>query len=307
VATVERGDLVRLESSDDGWYQVETEDGAVGWIRDDEAELLADDEDADDELGKPLLKRLRVRGGAHVGYTLVTQQVATAGVDGNPDGVPAQNYVLQGSSAAFGLFVDAALPVKPKIDVGLTLAYAGATSYPDLNNGAGMPSTGFKLHQVDGRGRVGYQLGVLGGLVASARLGVHYDVFAVDDVANFDSNPNRLPSDRLLGVTLGLGAEAAQLTPKLGARMRFDYMVGGSRKQTLNLEDGQSASTRALWFGVDVRYKVHAQFDLDVGYALQSAYTNFGAPAPNMRMNEGTGRERADLTHAIVVGASRAF
>jgi hypothetical protein len=170
-------------------------------------------------------------------------------------------------------------------------------------------NTGFTIHNFNLRAEGGYDARGGKALVLAARLGLHYENFAIANVTDLTKNNAKLPSEVFSGPTLGAAVTVGKLTDSLGLRVVLDTMlVGASRTQTKNLEDGSTPSSKALWLDAALTYRWRPGLALVGSYALAYATTDFGAPlASSQRGHTGTAVSRTDIYHTLTFGIAKAF
>ena len=142
-----------------------------------------------------------------------------------------------------------------------------------------------------------------------ARLGFRYQGFLIDNVTDMTKNPAKLPSEVLKAPTIGAALAIPHLSDKLGLRAWLDgILAGASVKQTTGLEDGKSASVKAVCVGATLTYKWKKDMDLQAGYELDLTSVDFGAPAMgNPRGHTGSDVSRKDYFHILTFGITRGF
>lgn len=296
VATADPGNYFLLEEKN-GWARIESEDGERGWVS---SKLLVSERG---EASGPT-KRV-IAANAKVGATFITQGIRTAG---GAVGIP-DNYNLSTSGVSVSLGGAYFMPLsKGKFLVGGELAYMGVKALPGIQYMG--KTTAISTHSIDLRAAGGYNLKNSLGMVAWGRLGYHYDVFSVGDVANLANNTAKLPSESLSGVALGAALTAPTITKTIGAQASVDALVVGSRAQTKGLEDGASPSAFAMWLSLGGTYQLRRATTIDAGYRLGYVSNSFGAQVEgSMRGHTATATSvtRVDLSHTISLGVSQTF
>jgi len=169
--------------------------------------------------------------------------------------------------------------------------------------------TGITLHNVNVRGLAGIDLKKKSGMAVFGRLGYRYQGFLVTDVANFTTNPAKLPSEVVKAPTLGAALSIPRRTGKIGIKFALDAIrFAASVKQTVGLEDGAAPSVKAVVLGTDFTYKVSKSFELMATYNLNYMAIDFGAPvASSMRNHMGTNVTRTDIFHMLTFGIAKPF
>lgn len=302
-------DTLFVESTKGKWTEVSVEEGDIGWILSSKLEMEGDDDSGDEGGGS---KKRIIDTRARLGFRLISQAVtSTGGANVWPD-----KYKIGSSSVAISLGGMLLFPYKKDFLVGGALDYDMAYAIPGISfdpDGANGPTPGnttsFTMHLVKVRAVGGYNFHKKNGLVALAKLGVHYESFMVANNTDLMKNTARLPSEVIKGPSLGLGLAIPRLTEKIGLTVNLDaVLIGGSVTQTKNLEDGQNPSVKRYTVSAVLNYEYSKGFDLNFGYDLNYASLTFGAPiATSMRMHTGTGVARTDLNHTVSAGISKSF
>lgn len=287
------------------WTFVENAEGDGGWI---ETDLLEIGTEGGGGGGGKRVIDLRARAG----LTIIQQGMRTAGssVLEVPD-----NYNIGTSSATLSIGAGILVP-KGKWLLGgeFTYDYAkamgGGVFYDPDGPDMPMPGAniGITLHNVNVRALAGLDLKKKSGMALFGRLGYRYQGFLITDVANFEANPARLPSEVVKAPTLGAAFSIPRLTDKIGIKFSLDAILfGASVKQTVGLEDGSAPSVKALVLGTGFAYKLKL-FDLMAAYDLSYMGVDFGAPvASSMRNHMGTNVKRTDIFHMLTFGIAKPF
>jgi uncharacterized protein YgiM (DUF1202 family) len=283
--------LVVLEQKG-AWMLVEDTDGDTGWIR--TAEVF--------EPGMRPDRAIRVD--ARVGFDRMSQVFRSDG------GERLANYDIGAAAAAVSLRADVVQKYGPKYLIGGELRYDLGKSTPGIRytDGTNAVDIAYTTHDVDARLLGGYDFHHPTGAAAFARLGYHYGMFAVADVSDFTRNLAKLPSETLAGPTVGLGGEVPRITDQIGARAHVDYLVAGSRAQTVGLEDGAVSTAGALWASLVVHYQWKPDMTIDVAYGYDWSKTVWTGAAPgSMRGTGATQAARKDVAHGLLVGLAKTF
>jgi uncharacterized protein YgiM (DUF1202 family) len=276
------------------WTFVENDDGDAGYVLTSKLER----EDAEADAG-PRARSIDLRG--RIGLARIARSVSQAG--GMPN--PPDNYSTGGASVTLSLGAEALYPYKDKFWVGgefnydLDKSLAGVT-YKD-------ESTGITYHNFNLRAEGGYDLQNAKAMVVFARLGLHYESFQVENVADLTINTATLPSQNITGPTIGAALAIGRLTPKLALRLNLDAMLLSSVTQTKNLEDGTGGSAKAVYLGGRLTY--HWKPSLDLQGILDVGYTSLGFSGPppdtSQRKHMGMGNvSSSDLLTTLTVGVS---
>lgn len=300
VFIAEEGDkLFVVRASKDGeWLFVEDEEGDSGWIA----------ADAVSKGGAGYeYPRLAYKADAGIGYT-------SMGMDFASDG--------QGTLAAYKIGVGAlSLGVGgqavysgygPSTLIMGDLRYRGTRANPGIrftDPASGMATdTAFLMHQVDAGASVGYRTTRADGLAAYGRAGYHYGKFDVQDVANFETNLARIPSELLKGFTLGVHVDVPRFNDKISLHAGFDMMVSGQRVQTVGLEDGLTSKVSAMWGVAHADYKLKSGTKIVADYRFWYSKTDWAGAAPgSMRGHNATTAARLDKAHTLTIGVGKSF
>lgn len=283
--------LVVLEEKGD-WFYVADPDGEEGWIQ-------------TSEVWEPGMRKDRAfRVDARLGFERLSQLFASTGQG------DLANYAVQSAAAAVSLRGDAVFKYGKNYLVGAELRYDLGKATPGIRyqSADAAADIGYMTHDIDARAVGGYDFHHKTGAVAWARLGYHYGMFAVDNVADFTQNLARLPSETLSGFTVGVGVELPRITPEIGGRLAADYLVMGKRAQTTGLEDGAVSTASAAWAGLVVTYQWKPDMTLDAAYGYEYAKTVWSGAAPgSMRGHAAESAARKDVTHGLFVGVAKSF
>jgi hypothetical protein len=183
-------------------------------------------------------------------------------------------------------------------------AFAGAAAVRYQTADGGVVQLGVQNHTIDGGVGAGVHLDTLGGLELRARLGLQV---GLDLIAGSAHAP--LPSDRVVGMTVGLGLGAPQLLTianrPFGVTLFGLALAPASRAQTEGLEEGTSSSTYGATFGGGLHYGLYKGLGLDAVYGYQVALTHFsGAAHRNVTI---TAADRASAQHLITFGLAYSY
>jgi len=283
--------LVVVEERDD-WMLVEDPDGDSGWI---EKSAIA-------EPGMRPERRIHLAG--RLGFDRIAQVFRS---DGD---ATLSNYDVSAAAATIALGADYLQKYGAKYLIGAEAHYDLGRSTPGIrySDGTNVVDIPFTTHDVDARLVGGYDFHHRTQAAVFARLGYHYSMFQVANVADFTKNLARLPSETLSGPTVGIAAEMPKLRDKIGARLHADYLVAGKRAQTTGLEDGQVSTVSALWAGLAVDYQWKSDITIAFAYAYDWSKTVWtGAATASMRGTNSTEAARKDTAHGITIGLAKAF
>ena len=303
------------------WLRVASERGEAGWVRSSRVRQSPVDASRPDASrvdarvdaapsARPAAARadkLVVRAAAGLGYSAIGQKFASGSSD------PRATYRLSSGAAVLGAGGEVvhALSERWVVAGDLGYRYSQATSgmhYTDPDTMTAV-DIGFKRHQFDLGARAGYALGGKLGMVASGRLGFHYDNLRIDEVRNFDSNLARLPSEVLRGVTVGALLDVPRLGARWSARVGLDALpLLARRTQTAGLEDGASSHTFAVRGGAVVAYALSDTYRVSGEYGYEYAKTRWSGVADgSMRLQAADWARRKDSAHLFVIGVGRSF
>lgn len=186
--------------------------------------------------------------------------------------------------------------------------FAGAAAYRYVNPADGsVIKLGVQAHTIDAGVSAGVHFNVVGGLSLRLRVGGQMVLNLVQpDVRT------KLPSDRILGMTIGLALNAPALFT-LGGRPFGAWLFGGGlvpaqRAQTVGLEDGARSSTFGAFFGGGLSFlvmppspqKYKGQLALEASYGYEFAATHY--TGLSRRNNTITVADRGSAQHLIALG-----
>ena len=191
-------------------------------------------------------------------------------------------------------------------DGSYTFVGAAALRYVQPTDGTTV-TLGVQAHTADVGLSAGLHFGVLGGLSVRLRLGGQMILNLVQpDVRT------KLPSDRILGMTIGLGVAAPALfhlaNRPFGVALFGGGLVPAARAQTLGLEDGAQSTTFGAFFGGGLSYALmapnpdhyHGQLALEAVYNYEFAATHY--TGLSRRNNSITIADRGSAQHLIALG-----
>ena len=296
-----------------GWLLVENARGVSGWVARSSLRVApaapaaappaAVERDAarsaqrqePDRATALLAGRRWIRAGAGIG-------IASLASDFSSDGTGELGaYRISASAAAASSSLELAVAPTRRLWMAADGGYQLALGIPGIRQrgaeeAAVAAPLGFAWHRFDGGGRLGLRVGT--SALAYARVGYHFEWFHVDEV----SNPGRLARESLSGPTAGLGLTAALGTSVL-LRARADLLVGGRRRQTPGLEDGEDSSALAAWGEIGVSYLAARSLAFAAAYSLGWAHTEWRGSSP--RQPDVTGAVRTDRSHLLLVGVEK--
>jgi hypothetical protein len=209
--------------------------------------------------------------------------------------VLSQRYVSDGKTAlsSYQYSVDSAVvrgsigyarPFARRLFFGLDGNYAyaggGAIRYP-----AGDPNqtqVSVQQHDADAGAQLGVHVDVLGGLDLRLRAGGRMTAHILQIKPSL-----QIPSDRLLGATVGLGLDAPQVTTigsvAVGLHVYGEALLHGSLQQGAGLSTGSSAGTWGGRFGGALSFELlrarRGSLTLFASYLYQIDLTHFTGPS----------------------------
>jgi SH3-like domain-containing protein len=298
VLTVRRGAklLVLDESASGDWIRVEDEDGEAGWI-------AADAVTASDGRSRPkrILAATARLGFASVGGTFDSNAAPTMGLN------PPVDYTFGSTAVSIAIGGEAVFAFKQDLYLGAGLEYLGCVATPGIRYASGQMAEdiGFKTHDIDARGLLGYDFHKPNGMTAWARLGYHYGMFSVANLQNLA----KIPSEVFKGPTVGAALRIPRLTNKLGAEASLDLVYPGARTQTKGNEDGTESSAMAATLQLGGSYAWKGAWALGAAYRLGYASTSWTGPSARVTgtMGAATAAKRTDIAHVLTVGLGRSF
>ena len=141
-------------------------------------------------------------------------------------------------------------------DASYTFAGAAALRYVLPSDGTAV-QLALQSHTIDGGVSAGVHFGVLGGLALRLRIGGQMVLNLVQPDVRV-----KLPSDRIIGMTIGLGLSAPALFTlgghPLGVSLYGGALAPAQRAQTVGLEDGAQSTTFGGFFGGAISFTVDA-------------------------------------------------
>jgi len=295
--TAEQKTVLYVGRTKGNWTRVSTEDGDAGWVL--SAQL---DMDRTEPVGGARTRMIYGRG--RLGVTVLNQSVATTGGEGVPD-----NYTAASLTYTVALGGTVLFPYGNRLWFGADLAFDYDKAAPGVQY---LDQTiAFTYYNLNARALVGYDLRRPSGLVVFGRLGLHYDSFQVDNVADFTKNTAKLPSQIITAPTIGAAVAMPRLASKLGIMVSVDAIVAGaSVSQTKNLEDGTGPSATAVYAGANAAYHLTRTMDVQLTYDLGYTMLSFSGmpPAGSVRGHTGTSvSSGTDVTHTFSAGIAYGF
>ena len=191
-------------------------------------------------------------------------------------------------------------------DASYTFIGASALRYIQPTDGSAV-TLGVQAHTIDGGISAGLHFHVLGGLSVRLRLGGQMVLNLVQPDVRV-----KLPSDRILGMTIGAGLSAPALFTlgghALGVSLYGGGIVPAQRAQTVGLEDGASSTTFGAFFGGALSFtvmqpnpeKYKGQLAIEAAYAYEFLATHY--TGLSRRNNTITVADRGSAQHLISLG-----
>lgn len=292
------GSKLFVVERDGKWIKVEDDNGNEGWVK------ASKVEDGGDSGPGYKWEKFAKRARANLGYASLTQNFTS-------NGTTDPSYKLSSAAAVLAVGGDVLYDYSPTYLIGGDIGYRLQIASPGIrySDGENSVNIGYKVHQIDLGVRGGYKLSKKTGMAAYGRLGYHYERFGINNVSDFEKNLAYLPSEILQGPTIGGIFEMPKLTEKFALRAGFDYLKFlASRKQTVNLEDGSTASPSALWLNLGTVYDWKADWKITGDYQFTYAKTDWsGTVEGSMRPQQATSASRKDSLHLLMIGLGRAF
>jgi uncharacterized protein YgiM (DUF1202 family) len=191
-------------------------------------------------------------------------------------------------------------------DVSYTFAGAAALRYIQPTDGTTV-QLGVQAHTIDGGVSAGVHFNVVGGLSLRLRLGGQMVLNLVQPDVRV-----KLPSDRILGMTIGLALAAPALFTLAGRPFGVSLYGGGlvpaQRAQTVGLEDGPQSTTFGAFFGGAISFvvmqqnqeKYKGQLAIEAAYQYEFVATHY--TGLSRRNNTITVADRGSAQHLISLG-----
>jgi uncharacterized protein YgiM (DUF1202 family) len=251
--------------------------------------------------------RVYLSPGVRAGIGIISQRFTSNGMS-----TPGNLANYESGTNAFG----AQLGIGVYGTVGKYLFFGGDASYTFLG-AAGIkyvfPTTNMtkvlamQVHTIDGGVAAGVHFNVLGGFNVRLRLGGQMILNLVQPDVDL-----KLPSDRIVGMTIGLGLGAPALFTLAGHPFGVQLFGGGlvpaQRAQTVGLEDGAQSTSFGAFFGGGLsftlmqpnleRYK--GQLALEADYSYEFVATHY--TGLSRRNNTITVADRGSAQHLIALG-----
>jgi hypothetical protein len=233
--------------------------------------------------------------GARAGIAILNQRFTSNGTGA------LTNYDL--STNAFGVQVGAvyirALGRYARLGLDASYAFAGGSGVRYQASDGTQIVLGLQEHDVNFGAQVGVHFGVIGGLDLRARIGGEVIMNLIQGSATAP-----LPSDRVMGMTVGLALAAPNLLTlanrPFGAHLFGQALVPAQRAQTIGLEEGEKSSTVGAGFGGGFLYGLYKGLGLEANYQYGLVLTHYSGQAH--RNTSITSADRGNATHLITLG-----
>jgi uncharacterized protein YgiM (DUF1202 family) len=158
---------------------------------------------------------------------------------------------------------------------------------------------GMQTHTIDFGAQLGLHFNAIGGIDLRARIGGEIAMNLIQGNAKAP-----LPSDRIMGMTIGLGLSAPNLLTlanrPFGAHLFGWALVPAQRAQTIGLEEGTKSSTIGATFGGGLSYGLYKGLGLEANYSYGFVLTKYTGPAK--RNTSITAADRGNAAHLITLG-----
>ncbi|HZS37814.1 MAG TPA: SH3 domain-containing protein [Polyangia bacterium] len=225
------------------------------------------------------------------------------------------NY--ESSTSAFGIKIGVGYgrAIGKYLRLGLdgSYAFAGGAAVKYMFADGGSVQLGVQAHTLDAGVSAGVHLNVIGGLDIGLRLGMELQLNLIAPAVKA-----ALPSDRVIGMTIGAGIAAPNLVRiagrPLGLRIFGGGLVPADRAQTVGLEDGATSTTMGAFFGGGLSYGLFAQppakkyvgqLALEFNYNYGIAATHYNGTSH--RNTTITAADRGSAEHLIALGLAYAY
>jgi hypothetical protein len=215
-----------------------------------------------------------------------------------------------GAQAGFGLFGTIGRYFLLGGDAGYSFAGAAQLRYTG-SDGNGV-LLGIQAHTIDAGLSGGVHFRAVGGLSVRLRVGGMLQLNTIE--ANVKAP---LPSDRIVGMTVGLAANLPALfylaRRPFGVQLYGGGLVPATRDQTSGLEDGQNSTTYGAYFGGGFSYaflpamlrNYRGALALEASYYYNFAITHY--TGPSKRNTSINGADRGSAQHIIALGLAYTY
>jgi Bacterial SH3 domain len=233
--------------------------------------------------------------GARAGNALLSQRFTSNGTGA------LTNY--DAATNAFGVQVGGsyirALGQYARLGLDASYAFAGAAAVRYHATDGSQVLLGVQMHDINFGAQVGIHFHAIGGIDLRARLGGDVIMNLIQGSAKAP-----LPSDRIMGMTVGLALMAPNLLTlanrPLGLHLFGWALVPAQRAQTIGLEEGQKSSTIGASFGGGLSYGLYKGLGLEANYQYGFVLTHYSGQAK--RNTSITTADRGNAAHLITLG-----
>lgn len=248
--------------------------------------------------------RIYVTPGVRAGIAILSQRFTSNGTGALTNYQSSTNAF--GAQVGIGVWGTLGRYLVLGVDGSYQFAGAAALRYIDPSSGSAI-NLGVQSHTIDAGLSAGVHFAVVGGLTLRLRLGGEMILNLVQPDVRA-----KLPSDRILGMTIGLGLSAPALFTiggrPFGAQVFGGGLVPAQRAQTVGLEDGAQSTTYGAFFGGGLSFvlmqpnleKYKGQLALEAAYSYQFAATHY--TGLSRRNNTITVADRGSAQHLIALG-----
>jgi uncharacterized protein YgiM (DUF1202 family) len=227
--------------------------------------------------------------GAEFGFLSRNQTFTSQG-----DGLNA-NYNLNSAAPAISIGAGLRLRLsKPFSFVG-DLGYMRSVGGNTITVGSTVLAWGSQ--GIEARAGIGWHLG---NIMLVGRVGFHYAAFGIDDDVTA-----KLPSEDVIGGTVGLAVEAPHLISKFSLHASADMLLLGDATQTVGRRDGEYSRIAKYIFDAGVTYDLSNKLVLAGTYSLHFQGLGFGGA--DERETTAAGGKRVDLQHMFSLGVRYTF
>jgi hypothetical protein len=212
------------------------------------------------------------------------------------------NYSLSNAAPGFLVAADAALRLGKHFELEADVVYVQTvgdnTITMDLNGMSG--SVGWSAQSVDARIGAGLRFGADGKIILSARAGLHMANTNVDA-----SDTVKLPSEGVLGYTIGGALAMPRVTKKIGLYLSADAMLIGDFSQSEGIKDGDSSAILTYLIGAAGTFRLSRAVVATASYTL--TYQGIGFGGADQRDPAAAGGTRIDTQHLFALGLKYQF
>jgi uncharacterized protein YgiM (DUF1202 family) len=233
--------------------------------------------------------------GARAGVAIISQRFTSNGTgaltnyDAGTDALGVQ--VGLGYTRAIGRYF--------RLGLDGSYEFAGAAGVRYHTTDGSQVVLGMQNHVIDFGAQLGVHINAIGGIELRVRLGGE---MMVDLMQGSAKAP--LPSDRILGMTVGAAIAAPNLLTlghrPFGVHLFGWALVPAQRAQTIGLEEGTKSSTIGATFGGGLAYGLYKGLSLSADYSYGFVLTHYtGQAVRNTSISEA---DRGNSQHLITLG-----